>query len=112
MKPVNTVEPASTVEPVNTAGPGRPAPRADAAVPSVRRQLACGALGFGLLAGSVALLPVVGPAALLAAPPALIAFRGCPTCWLAGLAQSVSRGRLERRCADGACTLARPHPPE
>jgi hypothetical protein len=111
VKPVKTVEPVKPVEPVNAAESGRPGSETAAAGTSVPRQLARGALGFGLLAGSVALLPVAGPAALLAAPLALVAFRGCPTCWLAGLAQSVSRGRLERRCADGVCTLAGPHPP-
>lgn len=43
---------------------------------------------------------------LPAAPLGLVAFRGCPTCWVIGLVQTVSRGRLERRCADGVCTLA------
>ncbi|MEV4947844.1 hypothetical protein [Streptomyces sp. NPDC053755] len=73
--------------------------------------MARGAIGFGLIIGSIALLPVLGPAALLAAPLALIPFRGCPSCWMVGLAQAISRGRLERRCADGVCTLATAHPP-
>ncbi|WP_030781796.1 hypothetical protein [Streptomyces sp. NRRL S-920] len=73
---------------------------------SVPRHLARGAIGFGLLIGSIALVPAVGPITLLAAPLSLIAFRGCPTCWLAGLAQTVSRGRLERQCVDGVCTLS------
>ncbi|MBO1331991.1 hypothetical protein [Streptomyces sp. VRA16 Mangrove soil] len=80
-------------------------PARDHSSRSVPRHLARGALGFGLLLGAVALVPRVGPAALLVAPLALIAFRGCPTCWLVGLAQTVSRGRLERRCTDGICTL-------
>ncbi|MCX5205325.1 hypothetical protein OG897_28190 [Streptomyces sp. NBC_00237] len=79
----------------------------DFASASVPRHLARGAIGLGLIVGSIALVPVVGMVALLAAPLALIAFRGCPTCWLVGLAQSVSRGRLERQCADGVCTLAK-----
>ncbi|MFB7979803.1 hypothetical protein [Streptomyces vinaceus] len=77
---------------------------------SVPRHLARGAIGFGLIIGSVVLVPALGPASLLAAPLALVAFRGCPTCWLVGLAQTVSRGRLERRCADGVCTLTKAHP--
>lgn len=72
---------------------------------SVPRHLARGAIGFGLIIGPIALLPVAGPAILLVTPLALVAFRGCPTCWMVGLAQTVSRGRLERRCTDGACTL-------
>ncbi|MGW6707992.1 hypothetical protein ACWGDE_24300 [Streptomyces sp. NPDC054956] len=87
------------------------APDANFASTSVPRHLARGAIGFGLLIGSIALVPVAGPATLLAAPLALIAFRGCPTCWMVGLAQTVSRGRLERQCADGVCTLTKAHPP-
>jgi hypothetical protein len=79
----------------------------DFASASVPRHLARGAIGFGLVIGSIALVPVVGPASLLAAPLALIAFRGCPTCWTIGLAQTISRGRLERRCVNGTCTLTR-----
>ncbi|MEW2578597.1 hypothetical protein AB0902_20545 [Streptomyces syringium] len=77
---------------------------------SVPRHLARGAIGVGLIVGSIALVPVVGPAALLAAPLALVAFRGCPTCWMVGLVQTVSRGRLERQCGDGVCTLITAHP--
>ncbi|MEU6932922.1 hypothetical protein AB0A05_27625 [Streptomyces sp. NPDC046374] len=77
---------------------------------SVPRHLARGAVGFGLIIGSIAAVPFAGPVTLLAAPLALIAFRGCPTCWAVGLAQTVSRGRLRRQCEDGVCTLARTHP--
>lgn len=92
-----------------------PAPRsasAPASAPnfaskSVPRHLARGAIGFGLIIGSIAMVPVAGPATLLAAPLALIAFRGCPTCWMVGLVQTISRGRLERQCVDGVCTLTK-----
>ncbi|MFF1408389.1 hypothetical protein ACFVX6_01105 [Streptomyces sp. NPDC058289] len=96
---------------MNTVKPPRStAPGANFASRSVPRHLARGALGFGLIIGSIALVPAVGPVALLAAPLALIAFRGCPTCWMVGLAQTISRGRLERRCTDGVCTLTKTHP--
>ncbi|MEU9297963.1 hypothetical protein [Streptomyces sp. NPDC048266] len=91
-----------------TARPAATGP--DYASASVPRHLARGALGFGLIVGSIALVPVAGPATLLAAPLALVAFRGCPTCWMVGLAQTISRGRLERRCEDGVCTLTPAHP--
>lgn len=101
---MSTVKRARTrQEAADTARPATPGP--DYASASVPRHLARGALGFGLIVGSIALVPVVGPATLLAAPLALIAFRGCPTCWMVGLAQTISRGRLERRCEDGVCTL-------
>ncbi|MFD3332748.1 hypothetical protein ACFWV1_08850 [Streptomyces sp. NPDC058700] len=77
---------------------------------SVPRHLARGAIGLGLIVGSIALVPVAGPATLLAAPLALIAFRGCPTCWMVGLAQTISRGRWERQCEEGVCTLAKARP--
>ncbi|WP_189945582.1 hypothetical protein [Streptomyces roseolus] len=89
----------------------KPAPRGpDHAGTSLPRHLARGALGFGLLIGAVALLPATGPVSLLAVPPALLALRGCPACWAVGLAQTISRGRLERQCADGVCTLAKARP--
>ncbi|MET9856408.1 hypothetical protein ABZY57_26130 [Streptomyces sp. NPDC006450] len=95
----------TTVKPAPSA-----APAPNFASTSVPRHLARGAIGFGLIIGSIAMVPVVGPVALLAAPPALIAFRGCPTCWMVGLAQTISRGRLERQCTDGVCTLTKAHP--
>ncbi|MET9736301.1 hypothetical protein ABZZ79_38480 [Streptomyces sp. NPDC006458] len=77
---------------------------------TVPRHLARGAAGFGALAGSLALLPVVGPASLLLAPIGLIALRGCPMCWAIGLVETVSAGRLSRSCVDGRCELTRERP--
>ncbi|MFB4320348.1 hypothetical protein [Actinomadura sp. 21ATH] len=91
----------------NTVETGKPhRAEADFASASVPRHLLRGAIGLGLIVGSIALVPVAGPATLVAAPLSLVAFRGCPSCWMIGLAQTVSRGRLERSCADGACKLA------
>jgi hypothetical protein len=75
---------------------------------SVAAHLTRGAIGFGLIAAAVALTPSVGPAALLLAPPGMVALRGCPTCWTAGLIQTISAGRLKRSCTENSCTL---HPP-
>ncbi len=72
---------------------------------SVLQHLLRGVVGFGVITGSIALVPFAGPATLLAAPLGLVALRGCPTCWVIGLVQTVSRGRLYRKCADGVCTL-------
>ncbi|GIG66819.1 hypothetical protein [Phytomonospora endophytica] len=77
----------------------------DFASKTLTRHLVRGAVGLGALAGSVALLPVVGAWSLLLAPLGLLALRGCPTCWAIGLAQTLSRGRLERSCEDGYCEL-------
>ncbi|MFD8825752.1 hypothetical protein ACFV1C_25795 [Streptomyces sp. NPDC059605] len=87
--------------------------RQDFASASLPRHLARGGLGFGALAGSVLLIPAVGPVSLLLVPVGLLALRGCPTCWTIGLLQTVSKGRLRRSCVDGRCELsvARPARP-
>ncbi len=72
---------------------------------SVARHLARGAIGFGLIGFALALTPSVGPAALLLALPSVVALRGCPTCSIAGLVQTISADRLQRTCSDGNCTL-------
>ncbi|MGK5732446.1 hypothetical protein [Streptomyces sp. URMC 124] len=104
----NTIEPALSAKAQAAAQPA--APDMNFASTSLPRHLARGAIGFGLIIASIALVPVAGPATLLAAPLALIAFRGCPTCWMIGMAQTISLGRLKRQCADGVCTLAKAHP--
>lgn len=73
---------------------------------SLPRHLARGTLGFGALAGSVLLIPVVGLTSLLLAPLGLLALRGCPLCWTIGLLQTISNGRLRRSCTDGRCELS------
>ena len=77
---------------------------------SVARQLTRGAIGFGLIGSAVALVPSAGPAALLLAAPGMVALRGCPTCWIVGLIQTVTAGRLQRACTDTSCTLQIRHP--
>ncbi|MGY2006302.1 hypothetical protein ACW9HJ_01115 [Nocardia gipuzkoensis] len=72
---------------------------------SVPRHLVRGVVGFGALIGAMAFLPVFGALSLLLAPAGLLALRGCPTCWVIGLMQTVSRGRLQRSCDDGQCRL-------
>jgi len=74
---------------------------------SIAGHLARGAIGFGLIGSGFALAASHGPAALLLTVPGLVALRGCPTCWLAGLIGSLSAGRLERSCSDGDCVLTR-----
>jgi hypothetical protein len=75
---------------------------------SVARHLVRGAIGFGLVGSALVLTPSVGPAALLLAPVGMVALRGCPACWIAGLIEAISAGRLQRSCTDTSCTL---HPP-
>ncbi|MGI5170833.1 hypothetical protein ACQEU3_41425 [Spirillospora sp. CA-253888] len=82
----------------------------DFASTSLPRHLLRGAAGFGALIAAFALLPVVGIGSLLLAPIGLVALRGCPTCWVLGLVETVSRGRLRRSCEDGRCELEARHP--
>jgi hypothetical protein len=72
---------------------------------SLARHLTRGAIGFGLIGVTSALTPRVGVGALLLAPLGLVALRGCPTCWIVGLIQTISAGRLERTCTDAGCGL-------
>ncbi len=69
------------------------------------RQLARGAIGFGLIGSGLALTPVAGPAALLLGVPGMVALGGCPTCWFYGMIDTVSAGRLKRTCTDAGCEL-------
>jgi hypothetical protein len=55
---------------------------------TVPRHVVRGVLGLPLLVASLALVGVVGPVSLLLAVPATVLLRGCPTCWLLGLAQT------------------------
>jgi hypothetical protein len=75
---------------------------------SVARHLLRGVVGFGLIGSAFALAVSQGPAALLLTLPGMVALRGCPMCWFAGLIQTVTAGRLERSCSDGDCRLLRP----
>ena len=75
---------------------------------SVTRHLARGAAGFGLIGSAFALTSAIGPGALLLVLPGMVALRGCPTCWIAGLLQAISVGRLERACTETGCTLRVP----
>ncbi len=72
---------------------------------SVARHLVRGGIGFGLIGSGFTLIQIAGPAALLLTPIGMIALRGCPTCWVAGLIQTVSAGRLQRACLDSSCGL-------
>ncbi|MFD4657372.1 hypothetical protein ACFWP2_17310 [Kitasatospora sp. NPDC058444] len=94
---------ATTTEPKPEVGAGPEGP--DFASKSLPEHIARGVVGFGSLIGSVALIPLVGPVSLVLLPVGLFALRGCPMCWAIGLAQTVSRGRLQRSCEDGQCRL-------
>ncbi|MGW7443634.1 hypothetical protein [Kitasatospora sp. NPDC054795] len=92
----------TAAKPGTATGPGGP----DFASKSLTEHVVRGVVGIGSLIGSVALVPAVGPVGLALLPVGLLALRGCPTCWAIGLAQTVSRGRLQRSCEDGRCKPA------
>ncbi len=70
---------------------------------SVARHLARGAVGFTLIGAAFALAAGGTPVALALIVPGALALRGCPTCWLVGLAQTISAGRVQRSCRSGRC---------
>jgi hypothetical protein len=72
---------------------------------SVARHVTRGVIGFGAIVAAFALLPAFGLWSLLLAPVGLLALRGCPVCWILGLIETVSMGRLQRECVDGSCQL-------
>jgi DNA-directed RNA polymerase specialized sigma24 family protein len=47
--------------------------------------------------------------ALRRVAPGMVALRGCPTCWIAGVIQTITAGRLQRTCTDTNCTLEPSH---
>jgi hypothetical protein len=80
---------------------------------SIAEHLARGVVGIGAVVAAVLLAPTHPILALLAVPIALIALRGCPTCWTIGLLQTVAAyvagKQTTRACTDGSC--ARRHTP-
>jgi len=78
---------------------------------SLARHLARGAVGFGLIGAALALTSSAGAACLVLVLPGMIALRGCPTCWIVGLIQTISAGRLQGACSEGGCSL-RAAPPD
>ncbi|MEQ7848128.1 hypothetical protein [Nocardioides kribbensis] len=81
----------------------------------VRELFASGSVAGHLVRGVVGLvlavagLGLAGQSAwwLLLLPLAVVSWRGCPTCWTLGLAQTLSRGRAERVCDDAGCRPVR-----
>jgi hypothetical protein len=85
---------------VGTSAAGAPSAGA-----SIAGHLVRGAVGFGLIGSALALAASTGPGALALAVGGMVALRGCPTCWIAGLVERLSAGRLERECTDGSCAV-------
>jgi hypothetical protein len=72
---------------------------------SIVGHLVRGVVGFGLIGSALVLAASTGPAALALALGGMVALRGCPMCWIAGLLERLSAGRLERECTDHGCAV-------
>lgn len=66
---------------------------------SVRAHVVRGVLGLVAAVAAFALIGVVGPLSLLLLIPAVLAWRGCPTCWALGLTQTKAIRRSGGGCA-------------
>jgi hypothetical protein len=72
---------------------------------SLPQHLLRGVIGFGSFAAAFGLGSVIGPFSLVFLPVGLVALRGCPMCWTMGLVETISNGRLKRRCVDETCSI-------
>ena len=76
---------------------------------TITGHLARGGLGVGVLLAAFAGASTYPWLPLVALPIALVAFRGCPTCWTVGLLQTIVaklQGKsTEALCTDGSCSL-------
>jgi hypothetical protein len=81
------------------------------ASPNVATHLLRGVVGLGGLATAVSLSTAHPFLSFALLPPALLALRGCPTCWTIGLIQTVAarcRGLpVTTVCKDGGCAIGR-----
>ncbi len=65
---------------------------------SITEHLLRGATGVAALVQAVSLLPTHPFASLGLALLALLAFRGCPMCWIMGLVETVHRRFTQQSC--------------
>lgn len=71
---------------------------------SLTEHLARGLIGLGTFAAARFLAPEQPWLAVAALPIGLFALRGCPSCWLLGLVETVTLGPSQgKRCLDGSC---------
>ena len=68
-----------------------------------------GVIGLGAFACAVFLAPHQPWLALAALPVGMLALRGCPSCWLLGLVETVVLRRAKgTACVDGSCAKRSP----
>jgi uncharacterized membrane protein YdbT with pleckstrin-like domain len=77
--------------------------RSPLASSTVHRHLLRGVIGVVAVAGAILLFGVLGPVSLVLLPVAVVAWRGCPTCWAVGMMGTLS----DRRAGAPACPRRR-----
>jgi len=75
---------------------------------SLPEHLARGFVGIGAFVAAILLAPHHPSLALAALPVGFLALRGCPSCWLVGLVQTIATGRKSNECMDGGCATRPP----
>jgi hypothetical protein len=73
---------------------------------TVGEHLARGVAGLIAAAIAIAALRTAGPLSLVLLPIAVVAWRGCPTCWTVGLIGTLSDDRARRTCLSRNCSAA------
>lgn len=77
---------------------------------TITGHLARGVVGISAAVAAVALAPAHPWSVALLLPLAVLALRGCPMCWLIGLAQTIAARMgskaLHGACVDGSCAIS------
>jgi hypothetical protein len=74
--------------------------RSPLASSSVHRHVLRGMVGLLAVLAAILLFGVLGPVSLVLLSVAVVAWRGCPTCWAVGMMGTLS----DRRATAPACT--------
>ena len=77
--------------------------RSPLASSSINKHLLRGAVGLLAAVLAIALVARVGPVSLALLPVAVLAWRGCPTCWTVGLVGTLADDRARRSCSAARC---------
>lgn len=76
---------------------------------SLTEHLVRGLIGLGAVVVALILAPSQPWLALAVLPVVLLSLRGCPSCWLLGLIETVTLGRAKgSACIDGSCANRTP----
>jgi hypothetical protein len=79
---------------------------------SLTEHLVRGLVGFAALVGAFLVMLHESLWSIPLAALGVVLLRGCPTCWMVGLMETVTARSTAKVCADGACAVRRPGSPE